>query len=64
MAAVTCAALPVTPRPPRAITLKEHQLIVAAEKNHERKLFYELLWQIGASQSDAASLNAPSMNSW
>jgi integrase len=42
----------------RAITLKEHQLIIAAEKNHERKLFYELLWQIGASQSDAASLNA------
>ena len=42
----------------RAITLNEHQAIVAAESNPERKLYYEFLWQVGASQSDAAMLTA------
>ncbi len=40
----------------RAITLEEHQKILAAETNPERKAFYELAWHIGASQSDIAFL--------
>ena len=40
----------------RGITLAEHQRILAAEKNAERNLFYQLLWEIGSSQSDAAML--------
>jgi integrase len=42
----------------RAITLGEHQKVLAAEHNAERKLFYTLLWEIGAAQTDAASLTA------
>ena len=42
----------------RGITLVEHQRILAAEKNPERNLFYQLLWEIGSSQSDAAALTA------
>ena len=42
----------------RAITSQEHQRILASEKNTERKRYYELLWEIGASQTDAANLNA------
>jgi len=41
----------------RAITLEEHRLIVAEEFNPERKLFYELCWHLGGSQSDIAMLH-------
>ena len=56
---------PVIPRrqwPPlrygekRAITLAEHQKIIAAEVNQERKIFYQLCWHLGASQGDIALL--------
>lgn len=40
----------------RAITLAEHQRIVAAEVNLERKLLYQLCWHLGGSQSDIALL--------
>ena len=40
----------------RGITQAEHERILEAEKNPERNLFYQLLWEIGASQSDAAAL--------
>jgi len=40
----------------RGITLAEHQSILEAEKNPERNLYYQLLWEIGAAQSDAAGL--------
>ena len=40
----------------RAITLEEHQQIIAAEKNPERKAHYQLCWHLGASQGDIASL--------
>jgi len=40
----------------RAITFEEHQKILAAETNPERKAIYELAWHIGASQSDIAFL--------
>jgi integrase len=42
----------------RAITAEEHARIIANEFNPERRRFYEMLWQIGASQGDAASLTA------
>lgn len=42
----------------RAVTAEEHQRILAAEKNPGRSLFYRLLWEIGAAQSDAAALRA------
>ena len=40
----------------RAIKLDEHQKIIAAEVNPERKLFYQLCWHLGASQGDIAGL--------
>jgi hypothetical protein len=49
-------------KPKRGITLDEHQRILAAEKNPERNLYYQLLWEIGAAQSDAASLTAEAID--
>src|SRR5258705_3295575 len=40
----------------RAITLAEHQKIIVAEVNPERKLLYQLCWHLGASQGDIAAL--------
>lgn len=40
----------------RAITLEEHQRIIAAEVNPERKAFYQLCWHLGGSQGDIAQL--------
>ena len=48
--------------PRRAITLPEHERILSAEKNPERQLFYQLLWEIGAAQSDAAALVAENID--
>lgn len=45
-------------KPKRAITLDEHQRIVAAEVNPERRAFYQLAWQLGAAQTDLAMLVA------
>ena len=45
-------------RPKRAITIEEHSLIIAHEKNPERRNFYELCWHLGGSQSDIANLKA------
>ena len=42
----------------RGITLEEHQKIVAGESNAELKDYYELLWHLGGSQTDMASLRA------
>jgi len=46
----------IQPKNKRAITWDEHQRIIAAEKNTERRNYYEMLWEIGASQTDAAKL--------
>jgi integrase len=46
----------------RGITLDEHQRILASEKNPERTLFYQLLWEIGSSQSDAAALTTDNID--
>ena len=43
-------------RPKRAITRVEHEKIIAREGNAERRAFYELLWELGGSQSDVANL--------
>src|ERR1051326_7969816 len=45
-------------KPKRAITLAEHQKIIAQEKNPEYLAYYELLWHLGGSQSDIANLCA------
>ncbi|NBU08167.1 MAG: hypothetical protein EBS84_04000 [Proteobacteria bacterium] len=42
----------------RAITSEEHQRILAAERNPERRAFYELCWHLGGSQGDLAQLRA------
>jgi hypothetical protein len=46
----------------RGITKEEHQQIVRNEQNTERRAYYELLWEIGASQSDGAGLTAESID--
>jgi integrase len=40
----------------RAITIDEHQRILAAEANPERNVFYQLCWHLGGSQGDIACL--------
>ena len=40
----------------RAITWAEHQKLIAKERNPEYLAFYNLLWQLGGSQSDIANL--------
>lgn len=50
------------PKPRRGITLAEHQSVLDAEPDRERKLFYQLLWEIGAAQSDAAALTSENLD--
>jgi integrase len=45
-------------RSKRAITAEEHRKVIASEKNPERRAYYELLYETGAAQTDAANLNA------
>jgi hypothetical protein len=42
----------------RGITWEEHQKILAGESNVELRDYYELLWHLGGSQTDMASLRA------
>jgi integrase len=42
----------------RGVTSEEHQLLVSAEKNDERRAFLELLWHVGAAQLDLVNLKA------
>lgn len=46
----------------RAITRQEHERIVAADPNAERRLFYEVAWHLGASQTDIALLKADNID--
>jgi integrase len=41
----------------RGITPEEHAKIIACERNAERRAYYELLYETGAAQTDAANLN-------
>ena len=43
-------------RKKRGITREQHQKIVATERNPERRLYYELIWESGGSQSDVVKL--------
>ena len=42
----------------RAITAEEHRAVIASEKNAERRAYYDLLYEVGAAQTDAANLTA------
>lgn len=46
----------------RAITLEEHQKIIQVENNTERKSYYEMLWEIGAAQTDCANLKVANID--
>jgi integrase len=46
----------------RAITHGEHEKIVAANPNAERRVFYEVAWHLGASQTDIALLTADNID--
>jgi integrase len=46
----------------RAITREEHQRIIAAEVNPERRKLYQLCWHLGASQGDIANLKGEDMD--
>lgn len=52
----------MTSRPKRGITREEHERIVNAEHNPERRQYYQLLWEIGASQTDTALLAGEDIN--
>jgi integrase len=41
-----------------AISQEEHERIIAVEGNNERRLYYQMLWEIGAAQTDGALLAA------
>lgn len=45
-------------KPKRAITLAEHERILASEKNPEWHAYYRCCWHLGGSQSDVAALRA------
>jgi hypothetical protein len=42
----------------RAITAEEHAAVIASEKNTERRAYYEVLYETGPAQTDAANLSA------
>jgi len=49
---------PVCYKEKRAITFDEHTKIVEREHNPATRAFYQLLWHLGGSQSDIATLTA------
>lgn len=42
----------------RAITLDEHQKIIARETDPAKRAYYELLWHFGGAQTDITRLTA------
>lgn len=52
----------VASKPKRGITQAEHQKIIAAESNDERRFYYKMLWEIGAAQTDGSLLTAEMFN--
>jgi hypothetical protein len=49
-------------KPKRAITWDEHLKIIDGEANPERAAFYDLVWHLGGSQADIASLCAENID--
>ena len=45
-----------------AITDEEHRRVVGSERNSERKLYYEMLWETGGSQGDIAALHTDAID--
>ena len=45
-----------------AISAAEHARIIASEQNLEHRLYYEMLWETGGSQSDIANLTWDRIN--
>lgn len=45
-----------TPKPRRAITEEEHRRLCSNTRRYYWRVFYEILWETGAAQSDAAHL--------
>ncbi len=46
----------------RGITEAEHHRITSTECNAERRLYYELLWETGGSQSDVVNLTSDNID--
>jgi integrase len=46
----------------RALTLAEHQQIIAHETNPARRAYYQLLWHLGGAQTDMAKLTAENID--
>lgn len=46
----------------RAITAEEHAAVITSEKNPERRTYYELLYETGAAQTDAANLTTENID--
>jgi hypothetical protein len=46
----------------RAIASDEHALIVASEKNPQKRAYYQFLYETGAAQSDAAEITVESID--
>ena len=46
----------------RGITLDEHEGILASEGNAERRNYYQMLWETGAAQSDAAAFSTANID--
>jgi integrase len=61
---ITPKQWPKTPKKPkRGITIEEHdKIIVAEQKNDERRHYYEMLWLIGAAQTDCSLLASENIN--
>jgi hypothetical protein len=46
----------------RGVTAVEHKHIIEVERNAEKRMFYSMLWEIGAAQTDAAMLLAENID--
>ena len=51
-----------TPKPRRAITEEEHRRLGSNTRRFYWRAFYEILWETGAAQSDAANLRIENTN--
>jgi integrase len=52
----------IKPKPRRAITWEEHCAILESEQSRERRLYFEILWETGASQTDASLFSSENVD--
>lgn len=50
------------PKAKRGITLEEYNKILESEKCEERRCYYQMLWETGAAQSDAAKFSSDNVD--